>query len=668
RDQPHILSQCLNSIFNKTTYSNYEIILVDNGSTQPDTQQLIQHWQQTKPNQFHSIRLDIPFNFSHINNQATQIATGDYLLFLNNDTEIITPDWIEALLEQAQRPSIGAVGATLLYPDNTLQHSGIILGSGILAGNSHIPYQYIHNSAAVTAACLMCRRETFLEVGGFEENLPVAFNDVDLCLKFLQNGYYNVCLPHVNLYHHESKTLGSKQSLEEIHQYDREIRYMVDRWASYLQADPCVSPHHIWRNPPFTYDLSLTVIVPWWDHPEFLPLWETNLKHLPNCQIIFIDNGSQPPAAAQLQTFCTQHQITLIRNAENRGFAAANNQGLAIAQGTYILHLNNDLQILEPLPLAYLCAAAGEGLTGPALSANELNIPYVEGWALCIRRSTLEDLGGWGEDYGPGYWDDVDLNHRATLAGYPIRPLPLLNQLIRHKTNATGRDGRLDQLALHARNRGIFIRKFFSITPKILIDGVFFQLYQTGIARVWRSLLHQWANTELGQHIVILDRGQTAPQIPGLRYRTIPPFSYQNLEGDRQLLQQICDEENADLLISTYYTTPLTTPTVFMGYDMIPEVMQSLGAPVDLRDPMWVAKHHAINHASHYLTISENTAQDLQQFFPDIAPAQITVAPCGVSPTFTPPTAAEIAQFKHKYGITKPYFMTIGSGAGGYKT
>ncbi len=201
----------------------------------------------------------------------------------------------------------------------------------------------------------------------------------------------------------------------------------------------------------------------------------------------------------------------------------------------------------------------------------------------------------------------------------------------------------------------------------ILVDGVFFQLYQTGIARVWRSLLTEWANTELGQHIVILDRGQTAPQIPGLRYRTIPPFSYQNLEGDRQLLQQICDEENADLLISTYYTTPLTTPTVFMGYDMIPEVMQSLGAPVDLNDPMWVAKHHAINHASHYITISENTAQDLQQFFPDIAPAQITVAPCGVSPTFTPPTAAEIAQFKHKYGITKPYFLTIGSGAGGYK-
>ena len=184
------------------------------------------------------------------------------------------------------------------------------------------------------------------------------------------------------------------------------------------------------------------------------------------------------------------------------------------------------------------------------------------------------------------------------------------------------------------------LKKKLKLTSKFLFDGVFFQLFQTGIARVWRSLLTEWVNTELGQHIVILDRGQTAPQIPGLRYRTIPPFSYQNLEGDRQLLQQICDEENADLLISTYYTTPLTTPTVFMGYDMIPEVMASLGAPVDLNDPMWVAKHHAINHASPYLTISENTAQDLQQFFPDIDPAQITVAPCGVSPTFTPPTAA----------------------------
>ncbi len=197
-------------------------------------------------------------------------------------------------------------------------------------------------------------------------------------------------------------------------------------------------------------------------------------------------------------------------------------------------------------------------------------------------------------------------------------------------------------------------------SPTILIDGVFFQLYNTGIARVWRSLLAEWAKTDFATHIILLDRANTA-QVPGIVSRTIPAYNYNNTEADKQMLQDICEREGADLFISTYYTTPLSTPSVFMAYDMIPEV---LGANVN--EPMWREKHHAISHADAYISISESTARDLVKFFPDIPLDQITVAHCGVSPTFTPATAAQINEFKYKYGITKPYFLLVGAG-GNYK-
>ncbi len=197
-----------------------------------------------------------------------------------------------------------------------------------------------------------------------------------------------------------------------------------------------------------------------------------------------------------------------------------------------------------------------------------------------------------------------------------------------------------------------------ALEPTICIDSVFFQLYKTGIARVWRSILEEWAKSDFAKYIVILDRGGTAPKIPGIRYRSIPLYSYAATDADHEMLQQVCDEEGADLFISTYYTTPISTPSVFMAYDMIPEV---LGA--DFNEPMWREKHHAIGHASAYVSISENTASDLVKYFSGISSEQVTVAHCGVSKTFSPATPAQIQQFKMKYGITKPYFILVGAGS-----
>jgi glycosyltransferase involved in cell wall biosynthesis len=215
------------------------------------------------------------------------------------------------------------------------------------------------------------------------------------------------------------------------------------------------------------------------------------------------------------------------------------------------------------------------------------------------------------------------------------------------------------------------------VFPLVIVDCVFFQLSQTtGIARVWRSLLAEWSKTGFAKHIIVLDRDGTAPKFPGIRYRDVHRHASicfhdaMPLQGDGQAgldaenLQAICDEEAADLFISTYYTTPISTPSIFMGYDMVPEILK-----MNLSTPVWREKRHSILYASHYITISASTADDLASFFPYIEPEQVTVAHCGLESAFTPASSEEIDQFKAKFSIDKPYVLLVGHrlGTGGYK-
>ena len=249
KNQSSILDRCLESIFTKTSYPNYEVIVVDNGSNEPEFARVIAKWQE-RVNKFSCYSLDIPFNYSKLNNFGVSKARGDYLLFLNNDTEVISKDWLEAMVEQAQRESIGAVGAMLLYPDRTVQHAGVILGIRGVAGHSHKHYSYgepgytnqliaTNNYSAITAACLMCRRAVYQEVKGFDEILSVAFNDVDFCLKIRQKGYQNVLLPYVVLYHYESQSRGDDNTLEKQRRLHQEVATMEARWKSQIDRDPC---------------------------------------------------------------------------------------------------------------------------------------------------------------------------------------------------------------------------------------------------------------------------------------------------------------------------------------------------------------------------------------------------------------------------------------------
>jgi len=263
RNLGETLDKCLESIFTKSLYPNYEVIVIDNGSNEKQTAEVIAKWTAKEPNRFRCYPLDIPFNFSKINNYAVSKAGGDYLLFLNNDTEVISPDWIDAMVEQAQRSSIGAVGVKLLYPDNTIQHAGVVMGLGGVAGHIYLGFPAnfpgyfsnvvgMNNLSAVTGACLMCRRDVFESVGGFDEELTVGYNDVDLCLKMMAKGYYNIYVPHVSVYHYESKSRGYEDTPEKKERLSKESKIIESRWSQFIENDPCYSPHLTRKRNDFT--------------------------------------------------------------------------------------------------------------------------------------------------------------------------------------------------------------------------------------------------------------------------------------------------------------------------------------------------------------------------------------------------------------------------------
>ncbi|WP_458121167.1 glycosyltransferase family 2 protein [Paenibacillus sp. Z6-24] len=254
KNMTETLSTCLTSIYEKTTYTNYEVIIVDNGSTDPTTKQLYDKWLEKEPNRFNVVEYDIPFNYSKLNNYGCSKAKGELFLFLNNDVEIVTPDWLGEMASQAIRPEIGAVGAKLLYPDETMQHAGVVLSLGGVAGHSHKHYmatdpgyfrrlQMVCNYSAVTAACLMIRREICEEVGGFNEELQVAFNDIDFCLEVRRKGYWNIWLPQAVLIHYESKSRGYEDTPEKQKRFTNEVMYMKNKWPEQLKEDPFYNPN-----------------------------------------------------------------------------------------------------------------------------------------------------------------------------------------------------------------------------------------------------------------------------------------------------------------------------------------------------------------------------------------------------------------------------------------
>ncbi|GAB6142404.1 hypothetical protein JCM14076_31330 [Methylosoma difficile] len=248
RDMLSVLEPCIRSILDKTSYQNYEIIILDNGSVEPETIEYFQTIQE-EDKRIRVIPYDFPFNYSSINNYGVQFANGEVIGLVNNDVEIINHDWLTEMVSHAMRPEIGCVGAKLYYDDDTVQHGGVILGLGGVASHSHKNFQrdapgyfyrlkLIQNLSAVTAACLLIRKSVYNEVGGLEEDLKVAFNDVDFCIKVREAGYRNLWTPYAELYHYESKSRGLEDTPEKIQRFVKEIEYVRNKWGVKLQKDP----------------------------------------------------------------------------------------------------------------------------------------------------------------------------------------------------------------------------------------------------------------------------------------------------------------------------------------------------------------------------------------------------------------------------------------------
>lgn len=255
KDHAQDLKRCVDSVFEKSTYENYEIILVENGSSE---KAVLDYYRELEENpKVKIVRFEGSFNYSAVNNLGVKHAGGEYILLLNNDTQVITVNWMEELLMYAQRPDVGAVGAKLYYGDKTIQHAGVVLALGAhrTAGHSHYKQHrdnlgymgrlcYAQNVSAVTGACLLVKKSLYDQMGGLDESYAISLSDVDLCLKLRKAGYLNVFTPFAELYHFESLSRGLDDKGEKAQRYERESEQFRERWKDLLEAgDPYYNPN-----------------------------------------------------------------------------------------------------------------------------------------------------------------------------------------------------------------------------------------------------------------------------------------------------------------------------------------------------------------------------------------------------------------------------------------
>jgi O-antigen biosynthesis protein len=253
RNGLELLRRCIDSILQKTTYTNFEIIIVDNGSDDPATLDFFKNLAKTP--QIRMLRIDAPFNYSALNNAAVKIAKGELIALVNNDIEVISPGWLDEMVSHALRRGVGAVGARLWFPDDTLQHGGVVLGVHGWAAHAHnhlprgsLGYQgraaLVSEFSAVTGACLLVRKSSYEAVGGLNEDaLKISCNDVDFCLKLQKLGLRNVWTPFAELYHHESATRGFEDTPAKKARFAGELAYMQRHWGEALKNDPAYSPN-----------------------------------------------------------------------------------------------------------------------------------------------------------------------------------------------------------------------------------------------------------------------------------------------------------------------------------------------------------------------------------------------------------------------------------------
>jgi len=272
RDQASTLKKCLYSIFDKTDYPNYEIIVLDNESCDAGTLEFLDTLR--KHARVRVERIEGAFNYSRLNNRGVELAQGSFVALVNNDVEVINGDWLSEMVSRAVRPEVAMVGARLWYPNGTMQHGGVILGAGGIAGHAHVGLRrddpgyfarahLAQNVSAVTTACALVRREVYLQLGGFDENLAVTFNDIDFCLRLREAGYQIIWTPHAELIHHESASRGFDDSAPKQVRFLAEVDYMKSKWGHILERDQFYNPNLSLGENLFTLAFPPRTTKPW---------------------------------------------------------------------------------------------------------------------------------------------------------------------------------------------------------------------------------------------------------------------------------------------------------------------------------------------------------------------------------------------------------------------
>ena len=272
RDQVSPLKKCLHSVFHKTDYRTYEVIVLDNETYDSETLEFLA--ELTKYDRVRVERIEGKFNYSRLNNRGVELSRGSFIALLNNDVEVINDGWLSEMVSRAMQPEIAMVGARLWYPNGTIQHGGVILGAGGIAGHAHVGLRrgepgyfaranLAQNVCAVTAACALVRREVYLKLGGFDENLAVTFNDIDFCLRLREAGYRIVWTPHAELIHHESASRGFDDSTPKQLRFLAEVDYMNSKWGDMLQRDPFYNPNLSLGEDLFTLAFPPRTTRPW---------------------------------------------------------------------------------------------------------------------------------------------------------------------------------------------------------------------------------------------------------------------------------------------------------------------------------------------------------------------------------------------------------------------
>ncbi|MDN4547985.1 glycosyltransferase [Pseudomonas sp. C32] len=408
KDGVDILQQCMDGIFNKTDYTNFEVIIVNNQSEKPETQEYFKELLRDK--RVRIIDFDHPFNYSRINNIAVKEANGSVLALLNNDLEVINSDWLREMVSHAVRPEIGAVGARLFYPDGTVQHAGVLLGYKGRAGHM---YRYaprhwlgywaravlIQNLTAVTAACLVLRKDVYDSIGGFdEENFTITFNDVDLCLRIHERGFRNLYTPYAELYHHESKTRG-------LMAFQSEEDYFSERWKPYIQYDTAYNPNLSLETEDFSLAFPPRATRPWesessrisakplvsiitrthGERQEFLKesIHSVLRQTYRPLQLVIVEDGTDN-ARQVVDDLLLPAGVTVTYEAlPKRGRCFAGNRGLELAQGELFGFLDDD-DLLLPDHV--------ESLVGQLHAHPEAAAAYSSSWEIPTEVISLSPL------------------------------------------------------------------------------------------------------------------------------------------------------------------------------------------------------------------------------------------------------------------------------------